>query len=81
MRQGMSGSKAKKIVHTPASGKAIHYQRRKSRFPVCGGCRTLLYGVSRNFSGARTKKVPNRPFGGALCQGCVRKHFTASARS
>ncbi|MBV1767120.1 MAG: 50S ribosomal protein L34e, partial [Methanobacterium sp.] len=30
---------------------------------------------------SKTKKRPNRPYGGYLCSECARKHFKKEARS
>ncbi len=75
-------SRHKRLLHvkTP-TGKAVRYVRRKLGVPVCADCGSILPGVARGGSMARTKKRPSRPFGGVYCSGCSRARFKAAARA
>jgi len=72
-----SRSKRRVFVKTP-SGAKIHYKQRKPGQHKCAGCGKVLAGIpsleSRKFKNLpKTKKRPNRPYGGNLCSVCMRK--------
>lgn len=63
-------------VKTPTKTKTV-YKRRKPAKAKCGKCGAILKGVPRatrselaNMS--KTKKRPERPYGGVLCSKCTR---------
>jgi len=69
----------RKIFRKVSGGRtSIHYKKRKPKTAKCGNCDAVLKGVPRAFpfrmrSMAKTKKRPERPFGGVLCSRCMRK--------
>ena len=69
----------RKIFRKVPGGRTnVHYKKRKPKTARCGNCGALLKGVPRAFpfrmrSMAKTKKRPERPFGGVLCSRCMRK--------
>ncbi|MEM1728438.1 MAG: 50S ribosomal protein L34e [Candidatus Jordarchaeales archaeon] len=71
-----SRSWKRKMVRTPGGRLVVHYWRdtsRKYRCAVCGGelhgCPTDKYEEKE----AKTKKRPERPYGGYLCSRCLKK--------
>ena len=63
-----------------------HYKKRKPGKAKCGNCGTLLKGVPRErplkmSKLPKTKKRPERPYGGNLCSKCTRLLFIEKARS
>ncbi len=71
---------------TPGSRVSLQYKVRKPSKAHCGGCGQVLPGVphERPFKMMRlskTKKRPERPFGGVLCSKCMRQVMKAKARS
>lgn len=65
-------------VKTPGGETKIHYRKRKPSKAQCGGCGVLLKGVPRERpykmkQMGKTKKRPERPYGGVLCSKCMRK--------
>jgi large subunit ribosomal protein L34e len=75
-----SRSIKRKKVRTPGNRVVIHYERKKPRIAKCAICKKPLHGVPRlNPSGmrklAKTKKRPERPYGGNLCSECMREVF------
>ena len=66
----------KKRVRTPGGTLVIHYERRDHGKPRCGRCGRPLNGVAfgrppRIRRLAKTRKRPNRYFGGTLCPSCL----------
>ncbi len=64
-------------VRTPGGKVVMHYGKRLPQKPQCGVCGQQLHGipqarpyVMRNL--AKTKKRPERPYGGVLCSKCMR---------
>ena len=73
-------------VRTPGSKVTIHYRKRKPSKAKCGGCGAVLRGIVRELPSKmrnlpKTKKRPERPYGGALCSKCMRTKFKTLARS
>ena len=73
-----SRSLRKIFRRVPGGRTSIHYKKRKPKTAKCGNCGAILQGVPREFpfrmrSMAKTKKRPERPFGGVLCSRCMRK--------
>lgn len=64
----------------------MHYRKRKPSKAICAGCGALLHGVPRERPFimqrlAKTKKRPERKFGGTLCSKCSRDKIKEHARS
>ena len=76
----------RKIFRRVSGGRtSIHYKKRKPKTAKCGNCGAVLKGVPRAFpfrmrSMAKTKKRPERPFGGVLCSRCMRKKIIEKYR-
>ncbi len=67
-------------VRLPGGGTAIHYEKKKPSKPRCGVCGKPLSGVPREPPSKmktlpKTKKRPERPYGGNLCSACMREKF------
>lgn len=77
MRPSLRKAKLKK-VRTPGGRIAYHKVEKKTSYPACGICGKPLGGVPRVRpyklkSLAKTKKRPERMYGGVLCPRCLRK--------
>ena len=73
-----SRSLRKIFRRVPGGRTLIHFKRKKPKAARCGNCGSVLKGVPRELpykmrSMAKTKKRPERPFGGVLCSRCMRK--------
>ena len=71
--------------NTPGGENVLRYKKKKPSKHVCAQCGRILNAVPRGRSYeinklAKSKKRPNRPFGGYLCPVCARKHFKNEAR-
>jgi large subunit ribosomal protein L34e len=71
---------------TPGGQNVLRYKKKKPSKHVCAECGAILHGVPRGRPYeikklSKTKRTPNRPFGGYLCSKCLRKHFKSEARS
>jgi large subunit ribosomal protein L34e len=60
-------------------------KRKKPTAAKCAGCGKQLHGVPRLYPNQmkklpKTKKRPQRAYGGYLCGSCVRELFKAEAR-
>jgi large subunit ribosomal protein L34e len=63
--------------NTPGGKKVIRYERHKPSKAKCGGCKKPLSGVptERKIDMMRlgkTKKRPERAYGGVLCHKCLK---------
>ena len=72
-------------VKTPGGRTALHYEERKPGKAKCGNCGILLKGVPRErplkkHKLPKTKKRPERPYGGNLCSKCMRSLIVENAR-
>ena len=70
---------------TPGSKTVLHYLKRKPSKAKCSKCGKLLPGVPRErpykmARMAKTKKRPERPYGGALCSACMRLKMVSDTR-
>ena len=70
---------------TPGGKNVLRYKKKKPSKHVCAECGAPLHGVPRGRPYeinklARTRKRPNRPYGGYYCSKCARKHFKDEAR-
>jgi large subunit ribosomal protein L34e len=74
-----------KIV-TPGHRHIVHYKKRKPAKAKCGKCGALLKGVPRERpykmqNMAKTRKRPERPYGGVLCTRCMREMIVNKVRA
>ena len=65
-------------VRLPGGELKVRFEKRKPSKPVCGGCGKPLSGVPRDVPSRirklpKTKKRPERPYGGNLCPSCSRE--------
>ena len=72
-------------VKTPGGKTVVHYKKRKPGKAHCAECGAVLSGVAREKiykmkRMGKTKKRPERPFGGQLCSKCMRKRIIEEAR-
>ncbi len=70
---------------TPGSRVTVHYKKRKPKKAKCANCGALLSGVLRErpykmMNIPKTKKRPERPYGGYYCSKCMRKILIEKAR-
>ena len=72
-------------VKVPGGRTVIQFKKKKPQIARCGSCNARLSGIPRlrpfemmNLS--KTKKRPERPFGGVLCSKCMRKKLIEEAR-
>ena len=80
-----SNTYRKVFVRTPGSKTTIHYKKRKPSKAICAGCKETLAGVPRERpykmeNMAKTKKRPERPFGGVLCSSATKRVLIKKAR-
>jgi large subunit ribosomal protein L34e len=67
------------FVKPPGGGKTrIHYRKRKINLKRCKECNKILPGIPKLIQSKfkklpKTKKRPQRPYGGVLCSSCMRK--------
>ncbi len=80
-------SRSLRRVYTklPGGRTTIHYKKRKPNKAKCGNCGDVLKGVTRETPSKmkntpKTKKRPERPYGGVLCSKCSRELFKNKAR-
>ena len=65
------------FTKVPGGRTRLHYKKRKPKGAKCSNCGDLLKGTPRAFplrmgNIPRTKKRPERPYGGVLCSRCMR---------
>ena len=63
---------------TPSGVSVVHYYRKRPAGGRCGICGKPLHGVPRDIPSKvrkipKTKKRPERPYGGTLCSSCTRE--------
>ena len=73
-----SRSLRKVHVRTPGGVNKVHYKKKKPSIAKCIICGAPLKGVPRErpykmMNVAKTKKRPERPYGGVLCSKCARE--------
>jgi len=73
-----SRSFIKKRINTPGGRAVLHFVKKKPSHARCGRCMKPLHGVPRGpaleiAKLPKTKKRPDRPYGGYLCSSCTRK--------
>jgi large subunit ribosomal protein L34e len=65
-------------VRTPTGRVVIRAKKEKVGIPRCGECGKPLHGIPREIQSRirdlpKTKKRPERPYGGYLCSSCTRE--------
>ena len=70
----------------PGGNTILHYAKRKPSHAKCGKCNAVLKGVPREVPSKlnklpRSKRSPERPYGGNLCSKCTRTLMINKARS
>ncbi len=80
-----SRSLRKIFVKTPGGRTTVHYKRRKPKAAHCGRCGAILKGIPHERpykmeNMGKSKKRPERPYGGVLCSKCMRALFVEKAR-
>ena len=88
MPRGKEKSRTKRRVFKKLPGKrtTVHYESRKPSKAKCAECGAELKGVPRERpykmqNMPKTKKRPERPYGGVLCSKCTRKKIISQTRS
>ena len=87
VRRALRSRSLRKIkVKTPGGNVVTHFKKRKPQKSHCGGCGDVLKGVPRERPTkmqniAKTKKRPERAYGGVLCSKCSRVLFKEKAKS
>jgi large subunit ribosomal protein L34e len=81
-----SRSLRKVAVKTPGGKVAIHYKKRNPKLAHCANCGDVLKGMPRARpylmkNMGKSKKRPERPFGGKLCSKCSRSSIKQKAKS
>ncbi len=81
-----SRSLRKIFKKVPGGAIKIHYERRKPKLASCANCGKSLHGTLRELPFKmkkipKTKKRPERPFGGILCSACMRQEIISKVRN
>jgi len=81
-----SNTMRKVFVKAPGNTVKVHYKKRKPKKAVCPVHGTLLSGVARETPAKiknmpKTKKRPERPYGGVLSSRAMRDKMKQKARS
>ncbi|MFH1455557.1 MAG: 50S ribosomal protein L34e [archaeon] len=71
-------------VKTPGGKTVLHHRYRKPSKAICAMCKKILPGVSNERPTkmqniAKSKKRPERPYGGVYCSACTRKVIIAKS--
>jgi len=71
-------------VKTPGGEVVTHFRKRLPGKAKCGSCAKELHGVPRKRpykmkALPKTKKRPERPYGGILCSKCMRAKIVSDA--
>ncbi len=72
-------------VRLPSGKVVIRERKKKPRIAKCAICKKPLHGIPRLRASqlkklAKTKKRPERPYGGYLCSKCMRELMKEKAR-
>ena len=72
-------------VKVPGGATKAHYKERKPGNAKCGSCGGVLIGIPRErplkmHKFPKTKKRPERPYGGNLCSKCMRSLIVEKVR-
>jgi len=86
MKSERSRSKRRVKVRVPGGKTKLVYKKRKPSKAKCSSCKAILKGMARENAAklkriTKTKKRPERPYGGVLCSSCMRKLMVDRARS
>ena len=81
-----SRAKRRVFVRTPGGKTVIHYKVRKPKMAVCPVTGQTLKGIPRENTGkirtmAKSKKRPQRPYGGVLSGKAMRRIVVNEART
>lgn len=76
----------RRIFRKTPSGTRLVYSKRKPSKAICSGCGDVLPGVMNERpykmrTAAKSKKRPERPYGGNLCSKCMREKIRESIRN
>ena len=74
------------FAKVPGGRTVIHFKNKKPSKAKCGSCGKILAGVARERPHkmkkmTKTKKRPERPYGGNLCSACMRKKIIEGVRN
>jgi len=80
-----SGTFRKVIRRTPGGKLSVQYKKRKPQAAKCSECGTTLMGVPRALPSKmtnmpKTRKRPERPYGGSLCSKCMRQKIVETVQ-
>ena len=69
----------------PGGRVSLQYKKMKPKAARCGNCGAVLKGVARELpykmrTMTKSKKRPERPYGGVLCSKCTRQMIIDKAR-
>ncbi len=86
MTQKFKNRTFRKVQVKLADRTTVHYKKRNPSPAKCGECKKVLQAVPRGRpvdmrNLAKTKKRPERPYGGVLCSKCMRAMMVAKARA
>ena len=87
VRRALRSRSLRKIkVKTPGGRVVTHYRKKKPQKAHCASCGDVLKGVPKERpykmqNMPKTKKRPERPYGGILCSKCSRSLFKQKAKS
>lgn len=81
-----SRSLSRGAIKSPGGRRIVHYRRDRSGGGRCTICGNILHGVPRLRSPkirktAKTSRRPERPYGGYLCSGCLKRLLKEEARN
>ena len=76
----------RKVLVKLTNSVTTHYKKRNPAKAQCGSCGKELHGVPRAravvlLNLPKTKKRPERPYGGVLCSKCMRETMISKARA
>jgi large subunit ribosomal protein L34e len=80
-----SRSRKRRQVKTPGGETVTHYKKKKPGKHHCGRCGKTLQGVLNKTPAemkklSKSKKIPERPYAGILCDKCMEKLFRYKTR-
>lgn len=86
VRARLKNKTFRKVKARIISGLKVQYKRRKPSRAVCSECGDGLKGVPNEIPSKmrnlpKTKKRPERPYGGNLCSRCMREKIKESIRN
>lgn len=81
-----SGTFRKVFKRTPGAKSVVHYELRNPKPHKCAQCGQVLPGIPRlrpteMKNTPKTMKRPERPYGGYLCNSCVKRRIIQETRS